>query len=188
MKKSRWLTAIFFILFTSGSHAGERQAIDFHLSNWDKRPVSLRELKGKIVFLTFSYANCTVRCPIITGRLYFLDQTMGSPADVVYLHISTDPEKDTAEKRKSYFSLYRIDAEEDNRWMFLSGSRDELSKLWNFYRISPERIRDSRLPEGYYMEYTPKLVVLDKAGLIRFETDFNFSEDEVHKEVKEILK
>lgn len=184
--RNKLFIALFFMLFAVDSGAVEKGAIDFSLNNWDGRTVSLRDLKGKVALLTFSYSFCSARCPIVTGRLYSLDILMDAPRDVVYLHISVDPDSDTAERRKKYFSLYRIDASKDNRWMFLSGQKSELSKLWKFYGITTKKIMDKRLPEGYYMDYTPKIVVIDRNGLIRHETGFDFSEDEVAKRIKEI--
>ena len=111
---------------------------------------------------------------------------MDAPQDVVYLHVSIDPEMDTPERRKKYFGLYKLDAVKDRRWMFVSGQQDELAKLWKFYGIEVERIEEKRLPEGYYMEYTPKIVLIDKKGSIRHEEDFFFMEDEIIKKIREI--
>ena len=162
------------------------RAIDFSLDNWDEKTVTMRDLRGKVVVLAFSYANCSVRCPVVTVRLSSLDEMMNAPQDVVYLHVSIDPEMDTPEKRKEYFTLYKLDAEKDGRWMFVSGQEDELSKLWDFYEIEVERIKEEMLPEGYYMEYTPKIVLIDKKGSIRHEEDFFFMEDEIIEKIREI--
>jgi hypothetical protein len=43
------------------------------------------------------------------------------------------------------------------------------------------------LPEGYYIEYTPKLVLIDKKGSIRHEEDFFFLEDDIVKKIREII-
>jgi protein SCO1/2 len=163
------------------------KAIDFSLDNWDKKTVTMRDLRGKVVVLAFSYANCSVRCPVVTVRLFSLDEKMNAPQDVVYLHVSIDPEMDTHEKRKEYFTLYKLDAVKDNRWMFVSGQKDELSRLWDFYGIEIEKIEEKMLPEGYYIEYTPKVVLIDKKGTIRHEEDFFFLEDEIVKRIREII-
>ena len=117
------------------SYGKSRAVIDFDLENWDGEAVSMEKLKGQVVVLTFAYAFCSVSCPIITGRLKTLDEAMDSPGKTVYLHVSIDPEMDTPERRKNYFNLYGIDAASDNRWMFLSGDRNELEKLWDFYEV-----------------------------------------------------
>jgi protein SCO1/2 len=163
------------------------KAIDFSLYNWDKKAVTMRDLRGKVVVLTFSYSNCSVRCPVVTVRLTSLDNQMNAPQDVLYLHVSIDPEMDTPESRKKYFGLYRLNAVKDKRWMFVSGKKDEIEKLWKFYGIEVEKIPEEMLPEGYYLEYTPKIVIIDKKGFIKHETDFFFLEDEIAKKIEEII-
>ena len=162
------------------------KAIDFSLTNWDNETITMRDLRGKVVVQTFSYSNCSVRCPVVTFRLKSLDEVMKAPEDVVYLHISIDPEKDTPESMKKYFGLYQLDVEKDDRWIFVSGQKSELSKLWKFYDIEIEKVEEKRLPEGYYMEYTPTLVLIDKNGSIRHEADFFFMEDEIIKKIRDI--
>ncbi len=176
------LAGIIIYSCTSGKNAP-----DFNLNSYDGEPVTLEGLKGRTVVLVFSYAYCSLRCPIVTARLYGLDEAMQSPKDVVYLHISVDPDNDTPERMKKYFSLYRLDPEKDRRWMFVSGAKDELLKIWKFYGVTSKRIEDKNIPEGYYIEYTPKMVIIDKKGLIRHEADYNFSEDDVIKKIKELL-
>lgn len=183
---NRWLFAIFLLILTVDSHAMERKAIDFHLNNWDGRSVSLHDFKGKVLILTFSYAYCSAVCPIITGRLFSLDKEMNAPRNVVYLHVSIDPDMDTPERRKKYFNLYGIDAVIDGRWMFVSGQKSVLANLWKFYGITIKKIIDSKIPEGYYMQYTPKVVIIDGNGFIRHETGFDFSEEDVKSLIKKL--
>lgn len=164
-----------------------KKAVDFELGNWDNKTVTMNTLKDKVVVLVFSYAYCSVRCPVVTARLYSLDAALDGQKDVIYLHVSVDPEMDTEEKRRHYFDLYRLDAEKDRRWMFVSGARDELERLWKFYGMTANRIEVRDIPEGYYMEYTQKMVIIDKKGFIRYESDYNYTEDEVVKKIRELI-
>ncbi len=179
---NRRLFIIFLLIFHVYSCTTEKKAIDFSLNNWDGKIVTLTSLKDRVIVLTFSYTYCTVKCPIITARLSSLDQMMKAPRDVVYLHISVDPKMDTPERRKGYFKRYEID--QDKRWMFLSGQKDELLKLWNFYNIDIKKIIDKRIEEGYYMQYTPKVLIIDKKGSIKYMTNFNFLENKLSKKIK----
>lgn len=186
--KNKWLIAILFLItfFSAAAYAMEKKAVDFRLNNWDGRTVSMQDLKGKVVVLTFSYAYCSVRCPIITGRLYYLDKTMNKPRDAVYLHLSVDPDNDTPERRKKYFNLYGIDAAKDGRWMFLSGQESEISEIWRFYGVTAKKVEDRRLPEKYYMDYNPKVIVIDSSGIIRYESGADFSEEEVKSLIEKL--
>ena len=187
--QNKWLIAVVVLLLGAAGYyyyATRNRAMDFSLDNWDEKTITMHDLRGKVVVMAFSYANCSVRCPVVTVRLSALDEMMNAPRDVVYLHVSIDPEMDTPEKRKEYFALYRLDAVKDRRWLFVSGKKEELERLWDFYGISVERIEEKMLPEGYYMEYTPKIVLIDKKGSIRHEEDFFFIEDEIIEKIREI--
>jgi cytochrome oxidase Cu insertion factor (SCO1/SenC/PrrC family) len=81
-----------YYLYTAG-----KKAIDFRLVNWDQETVTMSDLRGNTVVLVFSYSNCSIRCPVVTVRLALLDELLNSPEDLVYLHVSIDPEKDTPE-------------------------------------------------------------------------------------------
>lgn len=183
---NRWLIALSLLLLAAHAPAAEKRAIDFRLYNWDGREVSLGALRGSVVVLTFSYSYCSSRCPIITGRLSALDKELDAPRDVVYLHVSVDPAMDTPERRLGYFSLYRIDAQKDGRWMFVSGQEEELSRIWKHYGIDIERVEDGRIPEGYYMQYAPRVLIIDKEGVIRDETDFLFTESDMARKIREL--
>lgn len=186
--KSIFILAGLMLVF-SGQHlyATDKKAIDFSLENFDGQTVTLQNLKGKVVVLTFSFAFCSVRCPVISGRLSALDAQMDANPDVAYLHVSVDPDMDTPENRREYFALYGIDAVKDKRWLFVSGPKDELSKLWKFYGIDIKKVEIKDIPEGYYMEYTPKVVLIGKNSVVEYETDFYFSEDKMLKKIKEAM-
>ena len=187
---NKYLVVILLSLLTvTGCHfyGNGTKATDFSLVNWDGKTVTMDSLRGKVVIVAFSYAYCSVRCPIITGRLAVFDEIMKAPRDVVYLHVGIDPENDTLLNRKKYFNLYGLDPETDTRWLFVSGQRGELTRVREFYGIKLERFEEKMLPEGYYIEYTPKIVVIDKQGSVRYETDFNFMEEKLAGKIEELL-
>jgi cytochrome oxidase Cu insertion factor (SCO1/SenC/PrrC family) len=178
---------LLFILAGYYFYLADKRAIDFSLNNWDGKTVTLQGLKGKVVVLTFSYSFCSVRCPVITARLSSLDDAINAAKDVVYLHVSVDPDMDTPERRKKYFSLYRLDAVNDKRWMFVSGQKDELQRVWTFYGIDIKKIESKDIPEGYYMEYTQKIVIIGKEGSIEHETDFYFLDNEMAEKIGKVI-
>ncbi len=175
--------SLLIALHATGS---DRPAPDFRLRNFDGEEINLQRLRGKVVILTFSYAFCSARCPIVSARLSAFDDYIGAGQDLVYLHVSVDPGMDTSAKRRNYFGLYGMDATIDKRWMFVSGAKDELSRLWQHYGIEIERKESPDLPEGYYRAYTPKVIVIDKKGRIEYETDVYFSEEELARIIERV--
>jgi len=186
--RNKWsvIAASVLVLIGYYFYSTQNRAIDFSLNNWDEKKVTMRDLRDKVVVMTFSYSNCSARCPVVTVRLKSLDELMNAPEDVVYLHVSIDPEMDTPESMKKYFGLYKLDPVKDRRWLFVSGQENDLLKLWEFYGIEIEKIKDRSLPEGYYMEYNPMLVLIDKRGSIKHKEDFFFEENSIIQKIREI--
>lgn len=185
-----WIIIPFLLSLVLGGYllfVRQERNFDFNLQNWDGQTVSLNSLKGKVVILSFSYSFCSVRCPIITARLLTLDALMKAPPEIVYLHVSVDPDMDTPERRLKYFKLYNIDAEQDPRWMFVSGSRDDLVPVWKYFGIEARKVKEERIPEGYFMDYTPKMVIFRKSGTVAFESDFFFAEEEISEKLRELI-
>ena len=105
----------------------------FQLQNQFGNMVSLSELSGKVVVLTFLYTSCPDTCPVITQTLrqtYLqLDKQVN---DVAFVAISIDPKRDLSEEAYSYSKRHNM----LNKWNFLVGRPDELNPIWGSYYIS----------------------------------------------------
>src|SRR5499427_19109 len=53
-------------------------APEFTLTTQDKARLSLRELRGKVVAVTFIYASCADTCPLLTAKLAGLQARLGA--------------------------------------------------------------------------------------------------------------
>ena len=79
--------------FTLRSHAG---------------PVSLQDLRGKVVLIHFGYTNCPDVCPVSVAATSQALAAM-TPAEldrVVALFISVDPERDSLERLREYTAYF----------------------------------------------------------------------------------
>src|SRR5207302_10953472 len=67
-------------LFRSGGTNGLPKigpAPDFTLTTQDGARMSLRDLRGKVVAVTFIYASCTDTCPLLTAKMAALQAKLG---------------------------------------------------------------------------------------------------------------
>lgn len=133
----------------------------FALTNWDGRPVSTESLRGRTTILVFTFAKCVFGCPMVTFQLKALDEELGSPPGLTYLHVSVNPAADTPEEILSHFRKHDIDPRRDPRWLFATGSEAETAAVLAAYGI---RVQRTRLPEGELIEPTAKVVVIDPQG------------------------
>lgn len=135
-------------------------APDFSLTSQDGVPVALRDLRGKVVALTFIYTQCADTCPLLTEKMAQVQDALGSDfgAHIVFVSITVDPQRDTPAVLKQYA---------ESHGARLSG--------WNFLTGEPAAIRDvmrrygvvaARGPEGD-VEHIFLTSLIDASGDLR---------------------
>lgn len=94
--------------------------------------VSLSSLRGKVVALTFLYTQCPDICPLTAERFRAARAELaGRAADVVFVAVSTDPERDTPAAVQAFSRAHRL----DEGWHYLIGTRAQLAPVWSAYGI-----------------------------------------------------
>jgi cytochrome oxidase Cu insertion factor (SCO1/SenC/PrrC family) len=139
----------------------------FRLTDQDGKPVSLASLHGKVVLLTFLDPVCTSDCPLIAQEFRAADQLLGARSrNVELVAIATNP---------VYYSvsyLRAFDQEEHLRvlpnWHFLTGPLAQLKQAWRQYGVAARIV-----PSGGMIAHNDVAYVIDAAGRIRTELDFD---------------
>lgn len=109
-------------------------APDFSLTDQLGRPVSLHDMRGNVVALTFLYTHCPDVCPIVTSQLRDVQAALGDDsASVRFVAVSVDPERDTQQAAREYLGRWRL----DSGWRFAVGEREALSEVWANYYVEP---------------------------------------------------
>lgn len=110
------------------------RAPDFNLKNQDGEEVSMRDLRGKPVVVTFLYTSCKDACPIQAQTVRGALDELGH--DVPALAIAVDPPRDTPERARRFLAKQRATGRLD----FVLGSRAELRPLWKGFAIQPQSV------------------------------------------------
>ena len=75
---------------------GPLEQADFHLADFNGKPRSLADFRGKVVVLFFGYTHCPVVCPTTLADLAQVMRMLGKDAyRVQVLFVTVDPERDT---------------------------------------------------------------------------------------------
>ena len=106
------------------------RAPDFSLRDQHGRPVTIREYRGRPLFLTFLYSHCMDTCPVEAQQLKGALDDIGK--NVPVLAISVDPPNDTPA------SIARFNAEQGvgDRIRWVVGSRAQLARLWKKFGVT----------------------------------------------------
>jgi protein SCO1/2 len=123
---------------------------DFRLRDETGRAVSLRDLRGRVVVLTFLYSTCRDTCPLTATQIRGALDDLERP--VPALAVSVDPANDTPERARRF--LFRRGLG-DGRMRFLLGSREQLAPVWRDYGIRPQ---------GAGFEHSAYVLLIDRRG------------------------
>ena len=152
----------------AGRRVVKREVVDppepapgFHLIDRSGKPLSLEDLQGKVVVLSFIYTNCPEACPLLAANFVQLQREFAAAldqGDLALVFITMDPERDTLQRLQQYTTAL------GGRWFFLRGSQAELQKVWQEYGIYRE-VRERTRQVIIYHSY--KTFLIDRKGRLR---------------------
>ncbi|MDO8312339.1 MAG: SCO family protein [Sideroxyarcus sp.] len=80
---------------------------DFHLADFNGKPRSLADFRGKVVVLFFGYTQCPEVCPTTLADLAQVMRMLGKDADrVQVLFVTVDPEHDRPELLATFVPFF----------------------------------------------------------------------------------
>jgi protein SCO1/2 len=147
--------------FTGTLLQSHEPAPDFTLTGMDGEPVTLSDLRGRVVLLFFGYTSCPDVCPTTLATLKNVLVELGNKAGQFQpLFISVDPETDTPERLKAFTSRF------DPRILGLTGDLDALKLTATQYGVYFEKLPFGS-EGGYTIDHTATSMVIDQNGYLR---------------------
>jgi protein SCO1/2 len=130
---------------------------DFKLTDQDGKPFRFTSTRGKLVLVTFIFTTCPDACPLLTAKFAAIQRTLeeNKIKDYFLLSITTDPERDTTAALKEYAGHFKADF---RRWSFLTGSRQELDKVWKLFGVNVTK------NESGQVQHTSLTTLVDHQG------------------------
>lgn len=136
------------------------QAADFTLTGQDGKPLSLAQLRGKTVAVTFLYTACTDTCPMLTAKLVAVQRKL-KPAEAqrtFFVAVTVDPERDTVAVLKRYAVAHSADK---GGWAFLTGTPAQIAQIARSYGVYYKK-----QPKGD-VDHTFLTSIIDGSGALR---------------------
>ena len=155
---------------------------DFTLTS-DQGPVSLQDLRGKVVPIYFGFTHCPDVCITALGAiaagLKQLDEA--EQAQVRPVFISIDPERDDAGRVGEYARYFHPS------FIGLTGSLEEVTRVAKSHFVIFEKVplEDSEL--GYTMDHSSIVYVVGRDGVIKNLIHHGESPDNIAKVLRETL-
>lgn len=151
----------------SGAHrqlglAAKPEGGDFTLQSW-RGPVSLADLRGKVVLIYFGYTWCPDICPTnlaIIG-LALKQLTPAEREGVQVLFVSVDPRRDTVERLQEFAEYF------DPNILGVTGSEQQIADTARRYGAAYQRSDQADSAMGYMVDHSSYTYVVDRDGRLR---------------------
>jgi len=171
--------------YATGEHEGLPRigpAPELSLTTQDGQRLSLKELHGKVVAVTFIYASCTDTCPLLTAKMAGLQAVLGADfgPKVFFLSITVDPERDTPAVLQRYAQAHGANLA---GWAFLTGTPAEIRQVARRYGIY------SRKTARGDVDHTFLTSLVDQSGTLRVQyLGVRFDPDELLRDLQTLVR
>jgi protein SCO1 len=155
-------------------------APEFTLTDQNGKRIALKDLRGKVLAITFIFASCADTCPLLTAKMAGLQDRLGADFGprVYFVSITVDPERDTPEVLKRYAEAHRANPA---GWAFLTGTPAEISEVARRYGIFYKKT-----PRGD-VDHTFLTSLVDRSGTLRVQyMGIRFSPDEMLRDLQNL--
>ena len=153
----------------------------FALTAQDGKRLSLDDLRGKVLAVTFIYASCADTCPLLTAKLATLQTRLGGDfgSKVFFVSITVDPERDTPAALAHYAKAHHANPV---GWAFLTGTPDDIKQVARRYGVFVKK-----MPRGD-VDHTFLTSLVDRAGTLRVQyLGVKFDPDEMLRDLRSLV-
>ena len=134
------------------------EAPDFQLADQNGSAINLSDFRGKVVVLTFMDSKCKDTCPL-TGahfRKAYQQLKQDEASRVVFLGVNVNVEANAVADVSETTHAWHMD--EIPSWHFLTGSREDLERVWKDYGVAAIPNSDGSIT------HTPGTFLIDPSG------------------------
>jgi protein SCO1/2 len=154
----------------------------FTLISQDGAQISLADLRGKVVAVTFIFTLCTATCPVLTPMMSLVQDRLGPDFGnkVVFASITVDPEHDTPEMLKLYAQMHGADVA---GWSFLTGPPAVIQDLTRRYGVFASKSANGDIEHSFLTS------IVDQRGILRVQyLGVRFDPEEFRRDLVSLME
>jgi protein SCO1 len=129
------------------------RATNFSLTDQNGNRVTLSQLRGRVVVLTFIHSLCHDTCPFMVEQIKGALNDLSGPS-VPAIGVSVAPAEDTPAHRRTFLGRHEL----AGKMAFVSGSLRALRPIWHAYAIQPVTPK---------IDHSTFVLLIDKRGIER---------------------
>ena len=157
-------------------------APEFALTNQAGERMALKDLRGKVLAVTFIYATCKDTCPVLTAKMASLQRKLGADfgSRVRFMSITVEPEVDTPAVLKAYADKFDADPA---GWSFLTGTSGEIKDVVRRYGAFAKRVKPGDVDHLFLTS------LIDRKGMLRVQyLGYRFDADEMLRDLQSLMR
>jgi protein SCO1/2 len=167
--------------FNAVDITGADYARTLKLTDFDNKPRTLSEFKGKVAFVFFGFTQCPDVCPTTMAELAEVRRRLGPDGERVQgVFVTIDPERDTAPVLKAYLQGM------DPGFVGLRGSLEQTEAATREFKVFYQKVPTQS--GGYTMDHTAGAFVFDPDGQVRLFVRYGLGVDALTADIKQLLK
>src|SRR5262245_55893137 len=139
----------------------DHQIADFALTTQLGRPLTRRDLLGRLHVAPFIFTTCPNLCPRLVEQLTRVADAFRADDDVRLVSYTVTPVTDTVERLATFGAERRIDP---SRWFLVTGSAPQIARLARDSYFADDRRLDE-IERGVL--HTEKVLLVDRGGHLR---------------------
>ena len=169
------------VSFQNTDVTGLDYAKGFSLTDFNGKPRTLADYKGKVAIVFFGYTQCPDVCPTTMAEMAGVMQKLGPQADQVQvLFITLDPERDTQALLASYVPAF------DKRFVGLYGTLEQTAKVAKDFKVFYSKV-PGKEPGSYTIDHTAGSYVFDRDGKLRLFIRHGGGADPIVHDLRQLL-
>ena len=154
---------------------------ELRLNDFNGKPRSLAEFRGKVVLVTFGYTQCPDLCPTTLQDLNSSLKKLGSDASrVQVLFVTVDPKRDKPELLREYVPAF------NPSFIGLYGDEEATKKVESEFKIYAAQ-RPGKTPDTYTVDHSAPTYAYDPQGRMRLMIGPGFTPDAMASDVRLLL-
>ncbi len=154
---------------------------ELKLNDFDGKPRTLLDFRGKVVVVTFGYTQCPDVCPTILQDLNSAVKKVGSDATrVQVLFVTVDPKRDKPELLRQYVPAF------NPAFLGLYGDDAATKKAESDFKVYSEQV-PGKTADTYSVNHSAQIYVFDPQGRMRLVFGPDFKPDAMASDLRLLL-
>jgi protein SCO1/2 len=168
--------------FNNVDVTGANYARDFRLTDFNGKPRSLADFRGKVVLVFFGYTQCPDVCPTTLSDMAEVKKRLGADGDKLQvIFVTLDPGRDTPQVLAQYVPAF------DPAFIGLYGTRDETAAVAKDFKVFYQKV-PGKTETSYTLDHTAGSYVFDREGRLRLFVRHAGAVDPIVEDLKKLVR